>query len=178
MGKEFNSSYAQTSDPNLAKRTVFQAFPDEAKRRALSGLINRLVGTTHPHLRAGTAGVAEGGIALDAACNFVVDGKVYAGTANTNFEIPASLGTQGTAAWCKYLVSWGTSGAITITKGNETTAGSSGAFLPDLPDESAAIGYFTILTAGAKWTAGTNAPADGSNTVGYYDLWNMPVTEH
>lgn len=178
MGKEFNSTYSQTSDPNLAARTTFQAFPDEAKRRALAGIANRIHGTTPAGLQAGTAGQAEGGVAINSAIDFLVDGKKYSGTANTNFEFPASLGTQGTASWCKYLVSYGTNGVITITKGNESTSGSAGAFLPDLPDENCAIGYVCIKTAGAKWTSHENAPADGSNTVGYYNLFNMPITEH
>jgi hypothetical protein len=174
--RAFNSSYAQTSSPNQAMRTVFQAFLGEAGRRALAGINNRVYGATPFGLQAGTAGTP--GIAVNSAVQFFVDGKIYSGTASTNIPIPASLGTQGTGAWCKYLLSAGTDAKYTITKGNESTAGSSGAFLPDLPDESCAVGYMVIKTVASKFTAGVGDPAGNSNVVGYYNLFSMPITEH
>jgi hypothetical protein len=179
--RKFNSSYAQTSSPNQAMRTVFQAFLGEAGRRALAGINNRVLGKTDGTfvagvLQAGTDGTP--GIAVNNALSYVIDGKLYAGTASTNIPIPAALGTQGTASWCKYLLSLGTAGTYTITKGNESTSGSAGAFLPDLPDENVAVGYMTIKTVASKFTAGVGDPAGNSATVGYYDLMSMPITEH
>jgi hypothetical protein len=179
--RAFNSSYSQTSFPKQAQRSVFEAFPEEATRRALAGINNRVLGKTDGTfvsgvLQAGTAGTP--GIAVNNALSYTVDGKLYAGTASTNIPIPTSLGTQGTASWCKYLLSLGTAGTYTITKGNEATSGSAGALLPDLPDENCAIGYMVIKTAAVAYTAGYTDPAANSSTVGYYDLMSMPITEH
>ena len=174
--RALNSSYAQTSYPNPAARSVFQAFATEAARRALAGINNRVVGSTPFGVQAGTSGTP--GIALNSAISVIIDGKVYAGTANTNIPIPASLGTQGTGSWCKYLVSLGTAGTYTITKGNESTAGSAYAFLPDLPDENCAVGYMVVKTVASKYTAGVGDPAGNSDVVGYYNLFSMPITEH
>jgi hypothetical protein len=185
--RSFNSTYAKTSSPKVDQKSTFDAFPDYAARRALIAINNRILGTTAAGLQAGTSGTA--GIAINSAVSYVIDGKIYAGTANTNVAIPASLGTQGTGSYCKYLLSWGTDGAVTITKGNESTAGSDGkyydtadggkapgAFLPDLPEKSCPIGYFVITTAANHYTAGVGAPATG-NTVGYYNLMSMPIIE-
>ena len=179
--RALNSSYAQTSYPKQAQRSVFEAFPEEAARRALAGINNRVLGKTDGTfvtgvLQAGTAGTP--GIAVNNALSYTIDGKLYAGTASTNIPIPAALGTQGTASWCKYLLSLGTAGTYTITKGNESTSGSAGAFLPDLPDENVAVGYMVIKTVASKFTAGVGDPAGNSNVVGYYNLMSMPITEY
>ena len=164
----------------VALRNVFEAFPSEAARRAIAGINNRVLGKTDgtftlAGLAAGNAGTA--GIAVANALNYIIDGKKYAGTAWADKPIPTSLGTQGTGCYCKYLVSYGTDGALTFTKGNEA-AGSDGAYLPDLPDESCPIGFFVIQTGATHYTAGVGAPATGTTTVGYYDLVSMPITEH
>lgn len=179
--RAFNSSYAQTSYPKVAQRSVFEAFPTEAARRALTGINNRVLGGTDgtfisAGLQAGTAGTP--GIAVNSPFSYTVDGKLYAGTASTNIPVPKSLGTQGIGSWCKYLLSIGTAGTYTITKGNEATSGSAGAYLPDLPDENCAVGYMVIKTAAVAYTAGYTDPAANSSTVGYYDLMSMPITEH
>jgi hypothetical protein len=188
MYRGFNSAYAKTSSPKVDQTSVFDAFPDLASRKALAAINNRVLGSTPAGLQAGTAGTP--GIAINSGVSYVIDGKIYAGTANTNFAIPTSLGTQGTGSWCKYLVSYGTDGVVVITKGNESTAGSDGkyyntadggqapgAFLPDLPDKNAPIGYFVIQTGALHYTAGVGAPATGNTSVGYYNLMSMPIVE-
>ena len=181
--RSFNSTYARTSYPVAAKRSVFAAFMDEPMRRALAAINNRVVGSTPFGLQAGTSGTP--GVALNSAISVIIDGKVYAGTASTNIPIPKSLGTQGTASWCKYLVSVGSDLTYTITKGNESTVGSAGttsilgdgAYLPDLPEKSCAVGYFVIKTVAVAYTAGYTDPAANSNVVGYYNLFSMPINE-
>ncbi|MCE5212502.1 MAG: hypothetical protein LLG40_13245 [Deltaproteobacteria bacterium] len=183
----FNSAYAKTSAPKVDQLSVFDAFPDAASRRALASINNRVLGTAPAGLQAGTASLA--GIAINSAVSYVIDGKVYAGTASTNVPIPTSLGTQGTGSFCKYLMSYGTDGVVTFTKGNESTAGingtyyptadggeAPGAFLPDLPDKSCPIGYFVVTTTTRAYTAGVGAPAT-NNTVAYNDLMSMPILE-
>lgn len=174
--RALNSSYAQTSNPNKAHRTVFQAFDYEAMRSALAGLNNRVIGSVPFGVQAGTAGTP--GIAVNSAIAYTIDGKIYTGTASTNIPILGALGTQGTNSWCKYLVSIGTAGTYTVTKGNESTAGSAGAFLPDMPEENCAVGYVVIKTVGSKFTAGVGDPAANSAVVGYYNLVSMPIFEH
>ena len=181
--KAFNSSYANLSQPIVEQRSVFMAFMDESMRRALEATSNFVV--THPQIQIGTAGTAVG-IALNTAASFVINGKLCAGTANTNIAFPTSLGTQGTGTYCKYLVSMNASGTVTITKGNESAAGTAGtyyggvspapgAFMPDLPQQNCAIGYVEITTTTNAFTAGVGSIAGQSCNM--YNLYCMPIYE-
>lgn len=164
------------SNMSKAHRTVFQAFSYEAMRSALAGLNNRVIGSVPFGLQAGTAGTP--GIAVNSAISYTIDGKIYTGTASTNIPILAALGTQGTGSWCKYLLSIGTAGTYTISKGNECISGSAGAFLPDMPEENCAVGYVVIKTVASQFTAGVGDPAGNSAVVGYYNLVSFPIVEH
>jgi hypothetical protein len=188
--KVWNSGYANLSQPIVAKRSAFMAFMDESDRRALSGINNRVV--THPQLVLGTGGGSGGvvGIALTTVGSVIIDGMLCAGTANTNIQFPASLGTQGTGTYCKYLVSMDKNGKVTITKGNESAAGTAGtyygygtpalapgAFMPDLPQQNCAIGYVEIFTGATAFTSGVGAINSGVSSMNIVQLYNMPIYE-
>lgn len=177
---------APVSTKDASVRKVDAAFPREADRRSFQAAGNRVLGGvgTSGIVTQLTAQLAEGTnvhtVKLTTGVYYTVNGVKYTIDAVDNVAIPGVLGTQGTACYCKYLVSVGTdgtaasgAGGITITKGCEGTAADD-AKLPDLPDNNCAIGYFQILTTTFEYVAGSTDNGSTGITDTYADLVHMP----
>ncbi len=177
---------APVDTKDASVRKVNEAFPREADRRSFQGTGNRVLGGvgTSGIMTQVTATLAEGTnahtIKTTTGIYYTINGSKYTLDAADNIAIPGGLGTQGTASYCKYLVSVGTDGTaasgdggITITKGNEGTAAAD-AKLPDLPADNCAIGYFQILTTTFEYVAGSTDNGSTGITDTYVDLVHMP----
>jgi hypothetical protein len=158
---------------------VKDAFHKASERTALRGIANRILGGT-----SGTAAYYGVGLAIGTAAvtgvgwtnpvSAVIDGVKVDIASTLNIAIPASLGTQPTNTFCKYLVyNMGTSGTGFIAKGNEALTAAA-AKLPDLPDGGVALGYFQVNSTAGAWTAGTGMDSAGA-TITYQDLICMPI---
>jgi hypothetical protein len=180
-------AYKKFDDPNIkgetSQRKVNQAFYDDTIRRALQGISNRvLCGTSGSANK--TAILADGstcGIKFTMPLNVVIDGVIYAVAAQDNLAMPA--GTQGTNTVSKYLVYVGTSGTAFIAgPGNEVlktdyatqALANAAAKLPDLPDNSCALGYLTFNANQGTACPRTQQVLGTQGTTAYVDLVFMP----
>ena len=181
-------AYKKFDDPTAAvdqsPRKVYDAFPVEVVRRALQGVLNRVVGggaggegtalVANLCASCGTGGDnASAGLGVGNTLYVIVNG-VY-GTRGTagNYTLPA--GTQGANTFVKYLISGPiNSTAGTVSMGNEG-ATEAKAKLPDCPDGHVALGYMLFATtAGTAWNRGTNCVVGGIGTASYVNLLHMP----
>ncbi|MBZ0158400.1 MAG: hypothetical protein K8I29_19555 [Alphaproteobacteria bacterium] len=127
----------------------------------------------------GAAGLAEGTNAATIktanAVTYCINGKVYSKAGTDNIAITAAA-AQSAETFCKYLVSINAGGTVTVTKGEEA-ATSAAALLPELPADSAPLGYFEIETAAATtYTAGTTDNGAAGITDTYVDLSSVVTT--
>ena len=106
-------------------------------------------------------------------------GTIKTLSANTTFDTGTSK-TITTAKWAAFLCSIDSSGnaVVTWTSGGAYTSEALAiAALPAVAATETAIGYVTVLAAGATWTAGTDALAGGTGgtpatTTNYYNHIN------
>ncbi len=182
-------------DPALSgednARRVYEAFYNDAFRRALQSMSNQIV--------AGTSGTSGGttfnaGLGTGATCGvkiafgatLCINGRMGTMAPHDNIYLPN--GTQSSNTWVKYLVAarFGTRG--TVVAGNEG-ASSTAARLPDCPDGYVAVGYMEYNTtsgafgrlgggtAGAQNVVSGNVAATCGTVVEFVNLMHMPLTE-
>jgi len=189
--KKFDDPSAKVSQ---ASRKVYEAFWNDAQRRAIQSVCNRVLCGTGGTL-GGTAGVGSdwlstgGTSGLDFTNRLVllINGRMGTAASQANINLPK--GTQGSGTWVKYLVSAKFGGtACTITAGNEG-ASSTAARLPSCPDGQVAIGYVEYnTTSGAfiRFGGGTansynvltgNVAATCGTLCGTCCLFHMPYDE-
>lgn len=100
---------------------------------------------------------------------FCINGLMYTKAATDNIVITAGE-VQPISTFCKYLVSIIADGTVVVTKGNDAATAVL-ALLPDLPADSAPVGYFQVENSGAgTFTAGTTSLAAAHVTDTYQDL--------
>lgn len=121
----------------------------------------------------GAAGLAEGTnaatIQVAAAVDYCINGLIYTKAITDNIAITAGA-VQAVSTFCKYLVSIDAAGAVVVTKGVDA-ATSALALVPELPANSAPLGYFEIETdAATTYTAGTTDNGAAGITDTYTDL--------
>jgi hypothetical protein len=190
------------ADPKVddSRAKVYGAFQNEAIRRAIQGVSNRVIGGTSgtqgPLVVASCAIGGSAGFKVTNAVSVVRDGVVSAVAAQDNLLF-SKLGTLGTNTVAKFLICTtdGTS-ATCIGPGNvvsksdyaSATLAAAAAKLPDLPDGACALGYVTlnapaatvlVLTDGATTAAAKLGYAIGggstAGTAAYVDLKCMPL---
>ena len=181
---------------------VFGAFPQEAVRRAIQGITNRVwAGTsaTAGQLLSGSCGIGgSAGFKVGSGLYLVRDGVLSTLAPQDNLLF-SELGTMGTNTVAKFLIcSEDGASATCIGPGNvvdkgdyaSATLAAAAAKLPDLPDGAVAVGYVTlqvpaatvlILTDGASTAAAKLGYAIGggstAGTATYVQLVNMPFNK-
>lgn len=163
--------YRKFDDAPLSRanesRKTYPALPNEAIRRALQGVLNRVVSGTGGTM-GGTAGIgaawlgtgSTAGVKLNTALAITINGRYGTAVAQDNIYLPP--GTQSKSTYVKYLVSVGFGTKGTITAGNEGTS-STAAKLPDCPDGMVAVGYVEYATG----TSGAYVRYGGGTAGGY-----------
>jgi len=181
---------------------VFGAFPQEAIRRALQGIANRVLGSTagtgHIPTLATCAIGSTAGFKTTYDVGVVIDGVKTTVAAQNNLLF-SELGTMGTNTVAKFLLCTTDGASATcigpgnvVDKGDyaSATLAAAAAKLPDLPDGACALGYVTlqapaatvlILTDGASTAAAKLGYAIGggstAGTATYVQLVNMPFNK-
>jgi hypothetical protein len=174
-----------------AVRKLYKALPDDAIRRALQGVLNRVINggaagtaTTSFEMGLGTGGTC--GVKLSNSITCLINGRY--GTIQTQDNVRLPTGIQGSGTWVKYLICGKHGTAATIVAGNEGSDSTS-AKLPSLPDGYCPVGYLEYNTTSGAYnrfgggTAGGynvvsgNAAATCGTVVGWYNLVHMPYTE-
>ena len=162
---------------------VNSAFNHASQRAALKAMKAHIIpggtaGTTRLIPGGGGLAVASSGVAkfqIAYPIAYEINGLLYGQAALNEIVYPASLGTQGTATYCKYLIYCGTAALATtsgmVAKGNEA-ATAAAAKLPDLPDNCCPIGYIFLQAPTTAWVAGTGTMGTFAT---YVDLLSMPV---
>ena len=180
-------------DPNAkvdpAARKVYGAFPQEAIRRAVQSVVNRVIGMSagtesssgYLHLAACGTGSTTG-VKIGNTVVVLVNGAYSTCIAQDNMHLPD--GSQGSNTVAKYLIctSTGTSATCVgpgnvIDKADYDTATLAGAAakLPDLPDGYCALGYVTLNAPAAAAITNRGAGTIGSQgTTSFTDLVHMP----
>jgi hypothetical protein len=154
----------------MAVTKIDEGRPHQNTIDLLKGLLNRCFGK---------AGLAEGTNAATiktvAAVDYCINGAIYTKAITNNIAITAAA-VQAVSTFCKYLVSINAAGTVTVTKGT-SAATSALALVPNLPANSAPLGYFEIETdASTTYTAGTTDNGAAGITDTYTDLSSV-VTE-
>lgn len=194
-------SYRKFDDAPLSRANeqmkLDPVFPYEALRRALQGVLNRVIagtGGTGDGVGIGTA--AQGYLGTGATCGvqiskpllLLVNGLFGTAAACNNIYLPD--GSQSKSTYVKYGVFTKPGSAMgTCLAGNESTA-STTAKLPDCPDGYVCVGYmeYATGTAGAfKRVGGGTAGAvnvvsgNAAGTCGTVNAWvclaHMPMSE-
>jgi hypothetical protein len=164
--KKFDAADISVSD---APKKVYQAIWNDATRRAIQSITNRVLHTG----QAGTATstyfgfVGTGstcGAQIIAAMTVAINGRVGTAYARDNMRMPD--GTQAVNTWVKYLISTGFGTSGTITMGNEG-ASSTAARLPNLPDGHVAIGYMEYNTTSGAYGRLGGGTAGAYNILGF-----------
>jgi hypothetical protein len=175
-----------TKTVSQSGRKVYDANWNDAIRRALVGISNRVIygtsgsGINGTALNAGCGTGATGGVGITYGVIAVINGKMGTIGIAANLEFPA--GTQSAATYVKYLISSGFGSSGTVTAGNEGT-GSTTALLPDCPDNHVALGYMEYAANGTRGWIRTNSVCSGdtggtNGTVNAWkDLIHMPLNE-
>ena len=108
------------------------------------------------------------------ALKYCINGLMYTKAITDNITITAGA-EQPISTFCKYLVSIIADGTVTVTKGNDAATAVL-ALLPDLPADSAPVGYFQVATSGAgTFIAGTTALDAAQVTDTYQDVSSIAV---
>ena len=155
-------SYKKFDDANEAvsnsKMKVYDAITNEAIRRAIQGISNRIIGgsngTQGPLITATLAAGSTAGVKTTNAVTCVINGVKVSVAALDNLVPPA--GTMGSNKAAKYLLaveSAGTGGTV-YGPGNvvdcadysTNTLALAACKLPDLPDGQCALGYISIVS--------------------------------
>lgn len=183
--------YPRFDDPNkkvaTGARKAYDAFPNDAIRRAIQGIANRVIGgsngTQGPLITAGLTAAGTAGVQIANALTCVINGKQETIPAQNNLALPS--GTQGSNTVCKYLVSVGAGTSGTISGPGNTidcadyasnTLAAAAATLPDLPDGHCAVGYVTVIAPYATDIVFADDSTLGTTggTASYTDLIHMP----
>jgi hypothetical protein len=175
----------QPKSVDTSKNKIYGAFNHASQRAALKALMSYIL----PGGTAGTTRTLPGtlaGLAVGSSVTkfkianpfaYTINGLVYGQAALDEILWPASLGTQGTATYCKYLVYCGTAALATtsglVAKGNEALTAAA-AKLPDLPDNCCAVGYVFHQAPTTAWVAGTGTMGTFAT---YVDLLAMPADQ-
>lgn len=192
--------YKKFDDPALKRddsRMKVPNFQLEPWRRALQGLVNRVIGdaaatacTTAVCATAatGVATTVEVKVAINGCeYNIVASGNINLGTgAYSGANLENGKGTMGTNCVTKFLIYGGTDGTAHVTgpgniieKKDYATAALAAAEcrLPDLPDNCVALG--SLLLQGPE-AAGADFSVGGAGTMGtctFTNFYNMPYQE-
>ena len=186
-------AYRKFDDPSLTRgnspRKGYDAFQHESLRRALQGVLNRVLcgdfttaGTTAAQRAtdmATSCGTGTtGGVGASAAVAVLINGRVGTRSAAGSFWLPA--GTQSSGTYVKYLICGGFGSSGTCLAGNESTS-STGAYLPDCPIDYVALGYLEYYAnATCGWNRNANVCSGSSASAGtgsFHDLVHMPFYE-
>jgi hypothetical protein len=185
-------AYKKFDDPSTlvaqAPRKVYNAFPYTSIRRALQGVLNRVIyGTDGTSNLVTLAGCGTGGdstasgLGCTAGIRVIVNGRLGTRGSAGNYNLPS--GTQGAGTYVKYLISGPiNSTAGTVTAGNESTS-ATGAYLPDCPDGHVALGYMEYAASSTcGWNRNLNKAANqvtsgSAGTFTFVDLAHMPLME-
>jgi hypothetical protein len=170
------------ANTGISKNKVNDAFNHASMRAALKAMLAYVIpgGTAGTAITVGSlAGLAEGSsvtkFKVANPVTYTINGLIYEQAALDEILWPAALGTQGTASYCKYLIYCGTGALATtsgmVARGNEAETAAA-AKLPDLPDDSCALGYVFIQNLTTAWVAGTGTAGTWAT---YVDLVHMPV---
>lgn len=181
--------------PDASENKISQAFKDKGEQRALKQMnANVLTAGGTAGSGAGLTSGTAGSSSVKTSYNLVytIDGLIYSLTAVEKQlpsypnpteigVIPGTYATQGTASYCKYLVSVGTdgtaasgAGGIEINQGNFATAAAD-AKLPDCPENKCAIGYVQVYSGTGVFVPGTTGMNAAYITVTFVDLLTMPT---
>lgn len=148
---------------------ITEASPFQKMQDMLTSLLNR-------SFTAGglTIGGTSTKLKIAVALKYCVNGLMYTKAITDNIVITACE-VQAISTFCKYLVSIEADGTVTTTKGNDATTALL-ALLPDLPADSAPVGYFQVANSGAgTFTAGTTALDAAHVTDTYQDVSSIAV---
>lgn len=116
-------------------------------------------------------GTNAGTLKTTNATTFRIAGRNYTKAATDNIAMTAAA-EQAAETYCLYLVSIIADGTVTVTKGTEVATDA--AVLPDLPADSAPLGFFKVVTAAATtFTSGTTDLSAAGITDSYGDLGCM-----
>lgn len=108
---------------------------------------------------------------ITSAFDYLIAGTSYTKAATDNIAMTACA-QQAASRYAYYLVSIGTTGTVTVTKGADSTT-EDGAAVPSLPANSAPVGTFLIATDGSHtFTSGTTDLSGAGITVTFQD-WNI-----
>lgn len=182
---KFDAKLVKTDDSRFL---VNDAFRKESMRRALQGIANRILtgtgGTDGTNaIGAVCATGTTAGVKTTSPVSAIVNGKRVAIAAGDNVELPTATLAASTVA--KFLISANADGTVSVTgPGNVVevadyaSAGAAGSatYLPDLPDDSVALGYFLWTGPAVAVTMGTGQVLDTATTgtAAYTDLFCMP----
>ena len=169
-------------------RKGYDAFVDESTRRALQGVLNRIIrgnfgtaGTTAAaaasSMAAGCQTGGTGGIGVGNPLAIIINGRVGTRATAGSYWLPA--GTQAALTYVKYLICGGFGTSGTVLAGNEA-ASSTAAYLPDCPIDYVAFGYFEYLAGTCGWNRNANVctgQTGSSGTGTFTDLVHMPFYE-
>jgi len=188
-------AYRKFDDPAMSRHNdegkVNPNFPKEGWRKALHGVLNRVIygggaGTASSTFDGWLTTGGTAGVALGQTLTVIINGRYGSAAAMANIMLPK--GTQGSGTWVKYLVSSGFGTSGTVTAGNEG-ASSTAARLPNCPDGHVALGFLEYnTTSGAfnRFGGGTaggynvisgNIAATCGTVVALTELMHMPMDE-
>jgi hypothetical protein len=188
-------AYKKFDDPGAAvsqaPQKVGDAFLNDALRRAIQSVVNRVIsGTSGTYgtgaiSTIGTGGTAGAKLSYDLIAS--INGRIGTITGQDNLFLPK--GTQAKSTYVKYLIAAKHGTGATVYAGNEG-ATSTAARLPACPDGYVAVGYMEYVTgtAGAyiRFGGGTansynvlsGNTAGTCGTVGtWVSLCHMPYSE-
>ena len=148
---------------------ITEASPYQKMQDMLTSLLNR------SFTAAGlTIGGTSNKIKIAVALKYCVNGLMYTKAITDNIVVTA-CSVQAISTFAKYLVSIEADGTVTTTKGADAATAAL-ALLPDLPADSAPVGYFQVATSGAgTFTAGTTALDAAQVTDTYQDVSSIAV---
>lgn len=162
-------AYRKFDDPALDvsndARKVYPVFPNEALRRAVQSITNRVIagtsGTTGgTSFNAGLGTGSTAGIKIAYGLTLSINGRMGTMSAQDNIYLPP--GTQSKSTYVKYLVAAKFGAGGTVVAGNEG-ATATAARLPDCPSGYCAVGYLEYATG----TAGAYIRYGGGTAGGY-----------
>ena len=145
----------------MSVKKINEATQHQKMREFLINLMNQSFGQADVAIASTTTKIKT-----TSAITFRIAGIPYEYAATDNITITACA-EQAVGTFAKYLVSIVAGGTVTTTKGADATTAVL-ALLPDLPADSAPVGFFQINTDGTTvFIAGTtDLTADATDTYG------------
>lgn len=136
-----------------APRKIYPSMPKDDLRRAIQGVLNRVISGTDGTM-GGTAGIGATWLGTGSTCGIwfksalaiTINGRLGTAVAQNNLYLPP--GTQSKSTYVKYMVAVGFGTKGTVFAGNEGTDSTS-AKLPDCPDGYVCVGYMEYATGTA-----------------------------